>query len=250
MVHWTLKFWILWNYRVHLKLCGCEVPERTKHVVVSFRFLSLKLWHPGGCHNVAGSKIKASRPAKSSLWCWDALKQEPCFILACTFMVTALSNSATLGSSLRGNAATLLSGIESNYLQYCAQSGIIINLLARRCLSLDHPKQQYCTCTNIIFKATFVNCGHLKNFFTAPWLKNLEYSYLLPKYSVKISREKKWAFSFYFTFCKRGILHVSLWRVAFFHEICTVWRVNAVVHSVKFQIREQSSFLNVLYHSA
>ena len=48
---------------------------------------------------------------------------------------------------------------------------------------------------------TFVNCGHLKNFFTAPWLKNLvEYSYLLPKYSVKISREKKWAFSFYFTF--------------------------------------------------
>ena len=62
---------------------------------------------------------------------------------------------------------------------------------------------------------TFVNCGHLKKFFTAPWLKNLvEYSYLLSKYSVKISREKKWAFSFYFTFCKRGILHVSLWRVA------------------------------------
>ena len=62
---------------------------------------------------------------------------------------------------------------------------------------------------------TFVNCGHLKKKFTAPWLKNLvEYSYLLPKYSVKILREKKWAFSFYFTFCKRGILHVSLWRVA------------------------------------
>ena len=53
---------------------------------------------------------------------------------------------------------------------------------------------------------TFVNCGHLKKNFTAPWLKNLvEYSYLLPKYNVKISREKKWAFSFYFTFCKRGI---------------------------------------------
>ena len=62
---------------------------------------------------------------------------------------------------------------------------------------------------------TFVNCGHLKFLFTAPWLKNLvEYSYLLPKYSVKILRDKKWAFSFYFTFCKRGILHVSLWRVA------------------------------------
>ena len=61
---------------------------------------------------------------------------------------------------------------------------------------------------------TFVNCGHLKK-ITAPWLKNLiEYSYLLPKYSVKILREKKWAFSFYFTFCERGILHVSLWRVA------------------------------------
>ena len=67
------------------------------------------------------------------------------------------------------------------------------------------------SCISLIF----VNCGHLKNFFTAPWLKNLvKYSYLHPKYSVKISREKKWAFSFYFTFCKRGILHVSLWRVA------------------------------------
>ena len=62
---------------------------------------------------------------------------------------------------------------------------------------------------------TFVNCGHLKKNFTAPWLTNLvEYSYLLPKYCVKILWEKKWAFSFYFTFCKRGILHVSLWRVA------------------------------------
>ena len=62
---------------------------------------------------------------------------------------------------------------------------------------------------------TFVNCGHLKKNFTAPWLKNLvEYSYLLPKYSVKILGGKKWAFSFYFTFCKMGILHVSLWRAA------------------------------------
>ena len=39
---------------------------------------------------------------------------------------------------------------------------------------------------------TFVNCGHLKYFFPAPCLKNLvEYSYLLPKYSVKILQEKK-----------------------------------------------------------
>ena len=44
-----------------------------------------------------------------------------------------------------------------------------------------------------------------KKIFTAPWLKNLvEYSYLLPKHCMKISREKKWAFSFYFTFCKKG----------------------------------------------
>ena len=70
-------------------------------------------------------------------------------------------------------------------------------------------------------------------------------------------------FFFYFTFCKRGILYVSLWRVALesaiaislilehykthsfllfttinnrlflFHKICTVWRVNDLVHSVK-----------------
>ena len=55
-----------------------------------------------------------------------------------------------------------------------------------------------------------------KKFFTAPWLKNLvKYSYLLPKYSVKISREKKMGVFFLFHFfCKRGILHVSLWRVA------------------------------------
>ena len=39
---------------------------------------------------------------------------------------------------------------------------------------------------------TFVNCGHLKNFFTAPWLKNLaKYSYLLPKYSAENFTRKK-----------------------------------------------------------
>ena len=54
-----------------------------------------------------------------------------------------------------------------------------------------------------------------KKKFIAPWLRNLvEYSFFLPKYSIKISREKKRAFSFYFTFCKRGILHVSLWRLS------------------------------------
>ena len=49
---------------------------------------------------------------------------------------------------------------------------------------------------------TFVNCGHLFFFFTAPWLKNLlEYSFLLPKYSVKILLgKKKWAVFFLFHF--------------------------------------------------
>ena len=48
---------------------------------------------------------------------------------------------------------------------------------------------------------TFVNCGHLKILFTAPWLKNLvEYSYLLPKYSVKILQEKKMGIFFLFHF--------------------------------------------------
>ena len=58
---------------------------------------------------------------------------------------------------------------------------------------------------NFKILATFVNCGHLKNFFTAPWLKNLvEYSYLLPKYSVKISREKKMDVFFLFHFLYKG----------------------------------------------
>ena len=38
-------------------------------------------------------------------------------------------------------------------------------------------------------------------FFTAPWLKNLvEYSYLLPKYSVEILRKKKMGVFFWFHF--------------------------------------------------
>ena len=40
-------------------------------------------------------------------------------------------------------------------------------------------------------------------FFIVPWLKSLvEYSFLLPKYHVKISRGKSGWFLFYFTFCK------------------------------------------------
>ena len=50
---------------------------------------------------------------------------------------------------------------------------------------------------------TFVNCGHLKFFFTAPWLKSLvEYSYLLPTYSVKILWEKNGHFLFILLFVK------------------------------------------------
>ena len=53
------------------------------------------------------------------------------------------------------------------------------------------------------FFLNFVNCGHLKNSFTAPRLKNLvEYSYLLPKYSVKISREKNGRILFISLFVK------------------------------------------------
>ena len=55
--------------------------------------------------------------------------------------------------------------------------------------------------SNLPNRRTFVNCGHLKKILTAPWLKNLvEYSYLLPKYSVKISREKKMGVFFLFHF--------------------------------------------------
>ena len=56
--------------------------------------------------------------------------------------------------------------------------------------------------------------------FTAPWLQNLAgYSYLLPKYHVKISRKKKngW-FLFISLFVKKQNKHftyVSLWRSAF-----------------------------------
>ena len=61
---------------------------------------------------------------------------------------------------------------------------------------------------------TFVNYGHLI-VFTAPWLKNLvEYSYLLPKYSVKISREKK----------NGRFLFISLFvKGAFTMQVCGEW---------------------------
>ena len=47
---------------------------------------------------------------------------------------------------------------------------------------------------------TLVNWGYLKK-NTAPWLKIfLEYIYLLPKHSVKISQEKKMGIFFLFHF--------------------------------------------------
>ena len=74
---------------------------------------------------------------------------------------------------------------------------------------------------------TFVNCGHLKKKITAPWLKNLvEYSYLLPKYSLKILREKNGRFLFISLFVKgafymqvygewhyRGRYNLNIWAL-------------------------------------
>ena len=55
------------------------------------------------------------------------------------------------------------------------------------------------------WQITFVNCGHLKIFLLFPDLKILvEYTYLLPKYSVKISREKKMGVFFLFHFLYKG----------------------------------------------
>ena len=62
VVHWTTKFWILWNYRVPSENCKLLrkdhftwvlVPERT-----SFQILKLKIMASCRCQNVAGSKIK------------------------------------------------------------------------------------------------------------------------------------------------------------------------------------------------
>ena len=54
----------------------------------------------------------------------------------------------------------------------------------------------------IYFRAHLCKLRTLKKKkFIAPWLKNLkEYSYLLPKYSVKILREKKMGVFFLFHF--------------------------------------------------
>ena len=54
----------------------------------------------------------------------------------------------------------------------------------------------------------FVNWGHLKK-ITAPWLKKLvEYSYLFPKYSETISREKKMGVFFLFHFFVKGVFYM------------------------------------------
>ena len=69
-------------------------------------------------------------------------------------------------------------------------------------------------------RCTFVNCWHLKNNFTAPWLSNLVgCSYFLSKNSVKILWDKKRIdFFFKFTFCKESSLHVSLWTQLSWHN--------------------------------
>ena len=57
---------------------------------------------------------------------------------------------------------------------------------------------------SLLQQYTSVNCGHLKKFLLLPDFKKLvEYSYLLPKYSVKILREEKiWRFLFISLFVK------------------------------------------------
>ena len=91
---------------------------------------------------------------------------------------------------------------------------------------------------------------------------------MLPKYHVKISQEKKWLLSFYFNFCEKhfkcksmeiGILEGAITFILthykarfdlkrkinntfFFHEICTNWRVTALVHSMKVSNQEAGWF--------
>ena len=53
----------------------------------------------------------------------------------------------------------------------------------------------------LVFYKHLCKLRTFKEIFTAPGLKNLvEYSYLLPKYSVKILQEKKMGFFFLFHF--------------------------------------------------
>ena len=73
-------------------------------------------------------------------------------------------------------------------------------------------------------------------------------SYLLSKCYLKILWDKKWLISFYFNFCmavgvvegaialisKHNKAHFNISTIYFFHKkYCKVWRVNALVHSVK-----------------
>ena len=60
-----------WNCKVQINM------SKTLVIHTLSLFSSLKLWRPGKRH-VTGSKTKVSRPTKSRLWCWEAVKWEPC----------------------------------------------------------------------------------------------------------------------------------------------------------------------------
>ena len=74
---WNLKFCkIIWSPSekcMVLKLWTQKSVARTVSLSSS-----LKLLHPGGRHNGAGSEIKEVQPAKSHLWRWYAETREPC----------------------------------------------------------------------------------------------------------------------------------------------------------------------------
>ena len=68
------------------------------------------------------------------------------------------------------------------------------------------------TNNSVVTFGTFCKLRTFKNIFTAPWPKNwIGCSFLLSKYHITILQDKKRSISFYFTFCERDILHVSLW---------------------------------------
>ena len=69
----------------------------------------------------------------------------------------------------------------------------MISSLKHKCPHPMHKEQEK--------RDKLIQIRTFKKIFTAPWLKNLvKYSYLLPKYSVKISREKKMGVFFLFHF--------------------------------------------------
>ena len=85
-----------------------------KPLVVHTVSLFLRLWHPGGCHNVAGSKIKAFQLAESRVWCPDMGKWEPCRILE----IKVMTNYRYWWSGLHVSFSTLQASIRIHRLHW------------------------------------------------------------------------------------------------------------------------------------